>query len=247
MKKVGLISVALASLLFAGEMDFKKGFETAVEAVRLELINGSNFNRDLNYKSKYLLYTNTEKLSTNEILLAQFIAFANGFTDLGYSDEKLYFGSYNRQADQEQAKDKLERILGLKIQKEKNNDKVKTVTPILDRSFYIQKRNIVEGAIKRSEYLTEQNEAIVTIGTPIITEKKNPVITEKEPFKNIYFLPTKNKTDVFVIDGEKMKKVGITDMSRIKYSTTITVNKEEFVKAYNYDYYLKKSEVKFIK
>ena len=49
MKKLALIALVVANLTFANDADFKKGFETAVEAVKLELINGSNLNRTLNY------------------------------------------------------------------------------------------------------------------------------------------------------------------------------------------------------
>ena len=95
MKKIVLSAVLAVAVCAASEADFKKGFDTAVEAVRLELINGSNTNRYLNFKYDKLLYLNTSKLSTNEILLIQFIAFSNGFTDLGYSNEKLYFGRFH--------------------------------------------------------------------------------------------------------------------------------------------------------
>ena len=108
MKKLALIALVVANLTFANDADFKKGFETAVEAVKLELINGSNLNRTLNYTGDKLLYLNTSHLSTNEILLSQFIAFSNGFTDLGFSGERLYFGSYLRDADRDMAKRKLE-------------------------------------------------------------------------------------------------------------------------------------------
>ena len=59
MKKLALISLVVANLTFANDADFKKGFETAVEAVKLELINGSNLNRTLNYTGDKLLYLNT--------------------------------------------------------------------------------------------------------------------------------------------------------------------------------------------
>ena len=44
MKKIVLSAVLAVAVCAASEADFKKGFDTAVEAVRLELINGSNTN-----------------------------------------------------------------------------------------------------------------------------------------------------------------------------------------------------------
>ena len=252
MKKIVLMSLIAVSGLVASDADFKKGFETAVEAVRLELINGSNLNRALNYNEDKLLYLDTAKLSTNEILLAQFIAFSNGFTDLGYSNEKLYFGSYAREADQELSKKKLESILGMKIDKERNDKKLKYVTPVLDRGFYIQKRNVVEGAIKRSEYSTnetENSDPIFTIYKPESQVKQN---------KYSFFIAKEARTDVYTIDNSKIekdlvidkkaiKKVGITDMSKLRYETTVaTSDGVEYVKALSHDYYFKKSDVKFL-
>ncbi|HDX6248316.1 TPA: hypothetical protein RPW15_001473 [Campylobacter fetus subsp. venerealis] len=252
MKKIVLMSLIAISGLFANDIDFKKGFETAVEAVRLELINGSNLNRALNYNEDRLLYLNTSKLSTNEILLAQFIAFSNGFTDLGYSNEKLYFGSYAREADRELSKKKLERLLGMEIEKEKNDKKLKYVTPVLDRGFYIQKRNIVEGAIKRSEYSTSE------------TKNSEPLFTIYEPEKQVtqkkfeFFIAKNARTDVYTIDNSKIekgvisdkkaiKKVGITDMSKLRYDKTVTtLDGVEYVKPHFHNYYFKKSDIKFL-
>lgn len=237
MKKI-VLSAVLAAAVFASEADFRKGFDTAVEAVKLELINGSNTNRYLNFKYDKLLYLNTFKLSTNEILLIQFLAFSNGFTDLGYSNEKLYFGSYSREADRAAAKSKLENIIGMSVETENNNGKIKDVTPVLDRSFYIQKRNVVEGAIKRGEYSFFEDVE------PVEAEAQN---VASAPVKSIFFIPLKNGTSVYELGKQGFKKIGITDASRVRFeSIAFDKDKNEYVKAYNQNVYFKKSDVKFI-
>ena len=242
MKKIVLSAVLAVAVCAASEADFKKGFDTAVEAVRLELINGSNTNRYLNFKYDKLLYLNTSKLSTNEILLIQFIAFSNGFTDLGYSNEKLYFGSFSREADRVAAKSKLENLIGMSIETESNNGKIKEVTPILDRSFYIQKRNVVEGAIKRAEYSYYGDNkpvepAQATASAPVVEHA--PAITQ---ISNTFFMPLKNGTDVFEFKNGLFRKIGITDMSKVRYESQTN----DYVKAYNQNIYFKKSDVKFL-
>lgn len=239
MKKI-VLSAVLAAAVFAGEADFKKGFDTAVEAVKLELINGSNLNRYLNFKYDKLLYLNTAKLSTNEILLIQFIAFSNGFTDLGYSNEKLYFGSFAREADRAAAKSKLESIIGMSIETESNNGKIKDVTPVLDRTFYIQKRNVVEGAIKRGEYSFYEDAAPVNVTAEAPTQAVVVV-------GNKFFMPLKNKTNVYELGKQGIKKIGITDVSKVRFEgIAFDKDKTEYVKAYNQNIYFKKSDVKFI-
>lgn len=244
MKKIVLSAVLAVAVCAASEADFKKGFDTAVEAVRLELINGSNTNRYLNFKYDKLLYLNTSKLSTNEILLIQFIAFSNGFTDLGYSNEKLYFGSFAREADRAAAKSKLENLIGMSIDTESNNGKIKEVTPILDRSFYIQKRNVVEGAIKRAEYsYYGDNKQIApaqaAVAAPAPVVEQAPVITR---VSNTFFMPLKNGTDVFEFKNGLFRKIGITDMSKVRYESQTN----DYVKAYNQNIYFKKSDIKFL-
>ena len=244
MKKIVLSAVLAVAVCAASEADFKKGFDTAVEAVRLELINGSNTNRYLNFKYDKLLYLNTSKLSTNEILLIQFIAFSNGFTDLGYSNEKLYFGSFSREADRAAAKSKLENLIGMSIETESNNGKIKEVTPILDRSFYIQKRNVVEGAIKRAEYsYYGDNEPVAPAQAPVAAPapvvEQAPAITQ---ISNTFFIPLKNGTDVFEFKNGLFRKIGITDMSKVRYESSTN----DYVKAYNQNIYFKKSDVKFL-
>lgn len=240
MKKIVLSAVLAVAVCAASEADFKKGFDTAVEAVRLELINGSNTNRYLNFKYDKLLYLNTSKLSTNEILLIQFIAFSNGFTDLGYSNEKLYFGSFAREADRAAAKSKLENLIGMSIDTESNNGKIKEVTPILDRSFYIQKRNVVEGAIKRAEYsyYGDSKPVIAEIPAQAPVEPAPAIIQAPDTF----IMPLKNGTDVFEFKNGLFRKIGITDMSKVRYESITN----EYVKAYNQNIYFKKSDVKFL-
>ena len=252
MKKIVLSAVLAVAVCAASDADFKKGFDTAVEAVRLELINGSNTNRYLNFKYDKLLYLNTSKLSTNEILLIQFIAFSNGFTDLGYSNEKLYFGSFSRDADRAAAKSKLESLIGMSIETESNNGKIKEVTPILDRSFYIQKRNVVEGAIKRAEYsyYGDNNnpaaQAPAPVAAPAPVVEHAPAITQVQntltQVPNTFLIPLKNGTDVFEFKNGLFRTIGITDMSKVRYESTTN----EYVKAYNQNIYFKISDVKFL-
>ena len=224
MKKIVLSAVLAVAVCAASEADFKKGFDTAVEAVRLELINGSNTNRYLNFKYDKLLYLNTSKLSTNEILLIQFIAFSNGFTDLGYSNEKLYFGSFSREADRVAAKSKLENLIGMSIETESNNGKIK------------------EGAIKRAEYSYYGDNKPVEpaqAAAPAPVVEHAPAITQ---VSNTFFMPLKNGTDVFEFKNGLFRKIGITDMSKVRYESQTN----DYVKAYNQNIYFKKSDVKFL-
>lgn len=231
MKKLTLSVLIVANLTFANDADFKKGFETAVEAVKLELINGSNLNRTLNYTGDKLLYLNTSHLSTNEILLSQFIAFSNGFTDLGFSGERLYFGSYIRDADRDVAKRKLENLLGYKIEKESNGGRARVVTPILDRSFYIAKRNVVEGAIKRSEYTYYQ------------TQRQQAT----KPNASYQFFIPKSGVDVFNVSDGVMMRIGqSSDTQKLKYEKTIMdTDGIQYVKASGSNRYFRMEDVKF--
>ena len=231
MKKLALIALVVANLTFANDADFKKGFETAVEAVKLELINGSNLNRTLNYTGDKLLYLNTSHLSTNEILLSQFIAFSNGFTDLGFSGERLYFGSYLRDADRDMAKRKLENLLGYKIEKESNGGRARVVTPILDRSFYIEKRNVVEGAIKRSEYTYYQ-------------AQRQQVAKPNASYQS--FIP-KSGVDVFNVSDGVMMRIGrSSDTQKLKYEKTIIdTDGIQYVKASGSNRYFRMEDVRF--
>lgn len=233
MKKLTLAVLIVANLAFANDADFKRGFETAVEAVKLELINGSNFNRTLNYGGDKLLYLNTSRLSTNEILLAQFIAFSNGFTDLGFSGEKLYFGSYLRDADRDVAKRKLENLLGYKIEKESNGGRARFVTPILDRSFYIAKRNVVEGAIKRSEYTYYE-------------AQKQQVAKPNASYRS--FMP-RSGVDMFSVSDGVMTKIGRSnDTQKLRYERTITdTDGVQYVKASGSNRYFKVKDVQFMR
>lgn len=231
MKKLTLSVLIVANLVFANDADFKKGFETAVEAVKLELINGSNLNRTLNYTGDKLLYLNTSHLSTNEILLSQFIAFSNGFTDLGFSGERLYFGSYLRDADRDMAKRKLENLLGYKIEKESNGGRARVVTPILDRSFYIEKRNVVEGAIKRSEYTYYQ-------------AQRQQVAKSNASYQS--FIP-KSGVDVFNVSDGVMMRIGrSSDTQKLKYEkTVIDTDGIQYVKASGSNRYFRMKDVRF--
>ena len=111
MKKILAVAI-LSSLVFADDMDFKKGFDMAVKAIQLEMINGSNTNRAMNYHYPKTIYLDTRDMTTNEILLAQYIAFSNGYIDTVFIGEKMYFGSYLREADRTLAKQNLEQLLG---------------------------------------------------------------------------------------------------------------------------------------
>ena len=231
MKKLALMALVVANLTFANDADFKKGFETAVEAVKLELINGSNLNRTLNYTGDKLLYLNTSHLSTNEILLSQFIAFSNGFTDLGFSGERLYFGSYLRDADRDMAKRKLENLLGYKIEKESNGGRARVVTPILDRSFYIEKRNVVEGAIKRSEYTYYQ-------------AQRQQVAKPNASYQSFI---QKSGVDVFNVSDGVMMRIGrSSDTQKLKYEKTIIdTDGIQYVKASGSNRYFRMKDVRF--
>ncbi|MBR8466479.1 hypothetical protein KDE13_09045 [Campylobacter sp. faydin G-140] len=260
MKNIKVLFLALAlnaTFTSANDIDFKCGFEMAVKAIELELINGSNSNRAINFNYDKMLYAKTDKMSSNEILLTQYVAFSNGFLDTIYTGEKMYFGSFLREADRDIAKERLESLLNVKVEKERNDSKIKYAKPILNRNFYILKRNIVESSIKRAEYSDWSGDSYnkkLTKG--IITDKQiekgiEPITTEQN-----YFIPRKNKTEIFALERNPLSdsknshilvRVGITDMNKFAYEKTITDSKgNKYVKEKNDNLYIREEDVKFL-
>lgn len=241
----------LASSLNANELDFKKGFDMAVKAIELELINGSNTNRAVNFNYPKMLYLDTKKLSSNEILLMQYIAFSNGFLDTVYVGEKMYFGSYLREADRDTAKQTLTTLLNYTIKEETNNMKLKYATPILNRNFYISKRNIVESSIKRAEY---SDWSYADTGAETKNKAPNNLIAKEKNF----FIPKKHTTTSYTakstdikngafINSKDMRELGTISSNKYKYGRTITdENGLRYVKIYNQNIYLKESEIDFL-
>lgn len=247
MKKVILTLLIVANLAFANDIDFKKGFETAVEAVKLELINGSNFNKVLNYKYPKLLYIDTKSLSTNEILIAQYIAFTNGFIDVGYTGEKMYFASYLRDADRDQAKDKLERLLSLKIRTENNNQIPKFATPILDRSFYIQKREIVVGAIKQAEISDTKDRTKAKKEQKKVQKANNAKYFKIKNDALIYDIKDiKGGAFAFLCDVKMTQQKPTKDIYKYGRTITVTDTGNKYVKVYNDNIFFRFEDIEFM-
>lgn len=248
MKKILAVAI-LSSLVFADDMDFKKGFDMAVKAIQLEMINGSNTNRAMNYHYPKTIYLDTRDMTTNEILLAQYIAFSNGYIDTVFIGEKMYFGSYLREADRTLAKQNLEQLLGKTLKNEENKNKIMYATPILNRNFYITRKNIVESGIKRSEYNDWSFKEI--------SKDKLPNNTSNLRIKKNFFIPKRNNTDAFSIEPSKITngfvknkyitKIGITNMTKYRYGSTIEDESgKKYVKAHNQNIFIREAEVDFL-
>lgn len=157
MKKLILVTALCSSVAFANIEDYKRGFEAAIESMRLQL-NLNNVKPELiNFKNENILYIDIKSLDSTSILLMQHLANTNSFNEVYISKDKLYIGSYEREADALKYKLKAESILGERVLITKNSNIINEYTnPLFFKEFYsnlVRKDNTI--LIKEPVYIKE--------------------------------------------------------------------------------------------
>ena len=172
MRKIAVGVTLLSSLVFANIEDYKRGFEAAVESMRTQLQSNNLKPELITFKNDNVLFIDIKSLDSTSVLLIQHLANTNSFNDVFVSRDKLFLGSYEREADAIKYKNKAEGILGERVYIAKKETLLNVYTnPLFFKDFY---NNLVKG-----------NDNTILIKEPIYIKepevKKAPVTQKKQP------------------------------------------------------------------
>lgn len=137
MKKIVLAAALCSSFAMANIEDYKRGFEAAIESMRTQLENNNLKPENIYFKNENVLYIDITSLDSTSVLLIQHLANTNSFNEVYISKDKLFLGSYERDADAIKYKAKAESILGERVHISKKDILVNAFTnPLFFKDFY---------------------------------------------------------------------------------------------------------------
>jgi len=243
MKKIVLAAALCSSFAMANIEDYKRGFEAAIESMRLQ-INLNNVNAErIVFKNENVLYINIKGLDSTSVLLIQHLANTNSFQEVYISKDKLFLGSFEREADAIKYKTKAESILGERVYIASKMDFVNEHTnPLFFKDFYnnlIRKDNTI--LIREPIYIKEPVKEIKAPVKKVVAVPKN--FSLKNGMAQSYYLPENETTAQAKNFNEG--EIRATD-TKFEYEKSYkTSDGKEFLKVKNQNIFFLKEDVRF--
>jgi hypothetical protein len=253
MKKIVLAAALCSNLLMADITDFKKGFEAAIESFRLQVKLNNIVPQKIEFTSDNVLYIDIKNLDTASLLLLQYMAENEDFKDIKLGKNKIFLGSYSRNADVLFYKEKAEELFGEKVLIGKKQDLLNEYTnPLFLEDIY-------------NYLLTQTNESgVVVIKEPIYIYEKLKEKQNKRYWKDTktywaskYFTLVNDKAQAYYLpdgwqngnykDSSNFKELEVkaTD-EQFKYARTLRANDGKvFVKVYKQNVYFLREDIKY--
>ncbi len=157
MRKIVLAAALCSTFAMANIEDYKKGFEAAIESMRLQLNLNNVKPERIDFKEDNVLFVDIKNLDSTSVLLMQHLANTNSFNEVFLAKNRLYIGSYEREADSIKYKIKAESILGERVVIQKKSEILNEFTnPLFFKEFYsslVRKDNTI--LIKEPIYIKE--------------------------------------------------------------------------------------------
>jgi len=252
MKKT-VIFLVLLSAVFGYEVeDFKKGYVTAISSLNFSFQNDGVQPKKLNYIGKNIVYLDTTKLPTSEILFSQYLAHREGFKT-NIIDGKLLLGAYDRLADAEEAQAKAKSLLNFTTKIIKNNkDEIWSKSPITE---IVVKELVIDGIFVNKEVvyvngaLAPSSDTTTTAVKPAVVKK----VAAAEPTRNFTLKNFQAQSYKLKENSDKLLSanyIELDTMSDGNYKTntqTTTSDGETFVKVQDKNVYFLLKDVKFAK
>ena len=254
MKRIVLAAALSSSLLMADITDYKKGFEAAIESFRLQVKLNNIVPTQIDFLYKNVLYIDIKKLDTASLMLLQYIAENEDFKDVKLGKNKIFLGSYNRNADVLYYKEKAESLFGEKVLIGKKQDLLNEYTnPLFLEDIY-------------NYILTQANESgVVIIKEPIyIANKTISKAAPKKYWNNTkkywnskYFSLINEKAQAYYLpngwqngdykDSSNFKELEVkTKDGKFKYARTLRAKDGKvFIKVYKENIYFLREDIKY--
>ena len=254
MKKIVLAAALSSSLLMADITDYKKGFEAAIESFRLQVKLNNIVPKKIDFIYNNVLYIDIKNLDTASLMLLQYMAENEDFKDVKLGKEKIFLGSYDRNADVLYYKAKAEELFGEKVLIGKKQDLLNEYTnPLFLEDVY-------------NYILTQTNESgMIVIKEPIyISNKPSVELAPKKYWDNTkkywnskYFSLVNEKAQAYYLpdgwqngdykDSSNFKELEIkTTDEKFKYARTLkATDGKVFIKVYKENMYFLREDIKY--
>ncbi len=244
MKKIVLAAALCGSFAMANIEDYKRGFEAAIESMRLQLNLNNVKPERIDFKEDNVLFVEIKNLDSTSVLLMQHLANTNSFNEVYLAKNRLYIGSYEREADSLKYKIKAESILGERVVIQKKSEILNEYTnPLFFKEFY-------------SSLVKKDN--TILIKEPIYIKEPEPKKVVKAPVKKVSipktFTLVNGMAQSYTLDENQTtaqaKNFTESEIKRsganFNYGKSVTTGDgKTFIKVNNTNMYFLKDDVRF--